>query len=96
MKNRAEEIFNAAPMHDIGKIGIPDSILRKPGKLDNNEWEEIKKHPLIGAKIIGEHANGLLKITRNISLSHHEKWDGTGYPYGLKGKTFVPKEESLR
>lgn len=90
-ENRAEEIFNAAPMHDIGKIGIPDSILRKPGKLDNNEWEEIKKHPLIGAKIIGEHANGLLKIARNISLSHHEKWDGTGYPYGLKGEDICPE-----
>lgn len=84
-ENAAEEIFNAAPMHDIGKIGIPDSILKKPGKLDEDEWEVMKQHPLIGAKIIGEHAGGLLKLASEISLSHHEKWDGSGYPYGQKG-----------
>lgn len=83
-KEMAEEIFYAAPMHDIGKIGIPDSIMLKPEKLNEEEWEIIKKHPIIGAKIIGEHSDGLLKTARAISLSHHEKWDGSGYPYGLK------------
>ncbi|MBK8397813.1 MAG: response regulator [Leptospiraceae bacterium] len=89
-----EEIFTAAPMHDIGKIGIPDFILRKPGKLDEAEWEEMKKHPLIGAEIIGEHTNGLLGMARRISISHHEKWDGSGYPYGLKGQG-IPMEARI-
>lgn len=83
-ESRVEEIFRTAPMHDIGKIGIPDGILKKNGKLDANEWEIMKNHPLIGAKIIGDHSEGLLKTARMISLSHHEKWDGSGYPYGLK------------
>lgn len=83
---RVEEIFRTAPMHDIGKIGIPDGILKKSGKLDENEWKIMKNHPLIGAKIIGDHSEGLLRTARMISLSHHEKWDGTGYPYGLRGK----------
>jgi putative two-component system response regulator len=81
---RLDDLFNAAPMHDIGKIGIPDSILLKPGKLDPQEWETMKKHPIIGAEIIGSESRGLLNAAKNIALSHHEKWDGTGYPYGLK------------
>lgn len=81
---RVDEIFNAAPMHDIGKIGIPDTILKKNGKLNEDEWLIMKNHPVIGAKIIGEHNDGLLKVARQIALSHHEKWDGTGYPYGLR------------
>ncbi|MCG9875545.1 MAG: response regulator [Leptospiraceae bacterium] len=81
---RVDEIFNAAPMHDIGKIGIPDTILKKNGKLNEDEWQIMKNHPVIGAKIIGEHNDGLLKVAKQIALSHHEKWDGTGYPYGLK------------
>ncbi len=86
-----DEIFLAAPMHDIGKIGIPDNILKKQGKLDLEEWEMMKKHPLIGAEIIGEHTNGLLGLARKISISHHEKWDGSGYPYGLKKNEIYPE-----
>ena len=81
----SELVFNASPMHDIGKIGIPDKILLKPGKLDKNEWDIMKKHPEYGANIIGDHSSDILKMSKEIALSHHEKWDGSGYPYGLKG-----------
>ncbi len=82
----AELIFNAAPMHDIGKIGVADNILLKPGKLDDEEWKVIRKHPEFGAAIIGEHNSKLLQMSKEVALSHHEKWDGSGYPYGLKGE----------
>jgi len=78
-------LFNAAPMHDIGKIGIPDRILLKPGRLDADEWPIMRSHPEIGAEIIGEHSNDLLRYARLIALTHHEKWDGSGYPHGRKG-----------
>ncbi len=81
-----ELLFNAAPMHDIGKIGIPDYILLKPGKLDDKEWKIMSRHPLYGAEIIGEHRSELMMLSREIALSHHEKWDGTGYPQGHKGE----------
>lgn len=81
----AEEIFNAAPLHDVGKIGVPDEILKKPSGLTEDEWIVMRQHPSIGAQIIGEHADGVLKMAYHIALSHHEKWDGTGYPQGLKG-----------
>jgi len=87
----ADIVFSTAPMHDIGKIGIPDSILLKPGKLDADEWEIMRQHPLMGAEIIGKHDNELLETARIISLSHHEKWDGSGYPLGLKGEE-IPLE----
>ena len=82
----SERLFQAAPMHDIGKIGIPDQILQKPGVLDAEEMAVMRKHPAIGARIIGNHANPLLKTARLVALSHHEKWDGSGYPYGLEGE----------
>lgn len=82
----ANILLQAAPMHDVGKIGIPDRILLKPGKLDREEWEIMKTHTTVGAQIIGEHPSELLKIAREVALSHHEKWDGTGYPYGLAGE----------
>jgi len=82
----AEELLNAAPMHDVGKIGIPDAVLRKPGKLDAEEWAVMREHAQIGAQIIGEHSSGLLHRAREIALSHHEKWDGSGYPNGLAGE----------
>ncbi len=80
-----ELLYNAAPMHDIGKIGIPDSILLKPGKLDASEWEVMCQHPAIGAGIIGHHEDELLQMAYAIAIAHHEKWDGTGYPNHLKG-----------
>lgn len=81
----ADDLLNAAPLHDIGKIGIPDSILLKPGPLSADEWAVMKTHAEIGAQIIGEHRNPMLAMARRIALSHHEKWDGSGYPYGLVG-----------
>jgi putative two-component system response regulator len=84
-------IFNTAPMHDIGKIGIPDSILLKPGKLDTEEWKVMYQHPIMGAEIIGKHDNELLETARIIALTHHEKWDGSGYPQRLKGQD-IPLE----
>jgi len=83
--DEAEELLHAAPMHDVGKIGIPDAILQKPGKLDENEWLIMQKHPEIGAQIIGEHNASMLQMARRIALGHHEKWDGSGYPAGLAG-----------
>lgn len=79
-------VFQAAPMHDVGKIGIPDSILSKPGKLTDEEWRIMRKHPEYGAEIIGNHPSRLLSMAREIALTHHEKWDGTGYPYNLSGE----------
>jgi putative two-component system response regulator len=79
-------LFHAAPMHDIGKIGIRDNVLLKPGKLDDDEMKIMRQHVPFGAEIIGEHADGLLSMARTIALTHHEKWDGTGYPRGLKGE----------
>ncbi|MEI6209177.1 MAG: two-component system response regulator [Desulfuromonadales bacterium] len=81
----AELLYNAATLHDTGKIGIPDSILFKPGKLDEEEWKVIRTHCEIGCKIIGAHTNSLLKNAALIALTHHERWDGTGYPHNLKG-----------
>jgi putative two-component system response regulator len=90
----AEELLTAAPMHDIGKIGIPDHIMLKPGPLTPDEWLTMKRHPLIGAEIIGEHASSLLRMARQIALSHHEKWDGSGYPQGLQGQA-IPIEARI-
>ena len=84
-------VFNASPMHDIGKIGIPDRILLKPGKLDADEWQVMKQHAAIGADIIGENPSPLLKLSRVIAATHHEKWDGSGYPKGLEGEA-IPLE----
>ncbi|MYZ44107.1 response regulator [Schauerella aestuarii] len=90
----ADDLLNAAPLHDIGKIGIPDSILLKPGPLSADEWAVMKTHAEIGARIIGEHRNPMLAMARRIALSHHEKWDGTGYPYGLVGDA-IPFEARI-
>ncbi|MEW6263720.1 MAG: HD domain-containing phosphohydrolase [Thermodesulfobacteriota bacterium] len=83
----ATRILYAAPMHDIGKIGVPDHILLKPGPLDSDELAIMKNHTRIGADILGSARSGFLQLAEVIALTHHEKWDGTGYPLGLKGKT---------
>jgi len=87
----AELLLVAAPMHDIGKIGIPDHILLKPGKLTPDEWAIMQRHAQIGAEIIGEHNSELLTIARSVALTHHERWDGNGYPQGLAGEA-IPIE----
>ncbi|RAS65333.1 response regulator receiver modulated metal dependent phosphohydrolase [Vibrio diazotrophicus] len=86
-----DTIYHAAAMHDVGKIGTPDSILKKPGKLDEDEWEIMKQHAATGAEIIGHHEDPLLNMARNIALTHHERWDGSGYPNQLKGEQ-IPLE----
>jgi putative two-component system response regulator len=73
-------------MHDIGKVGIPDSILLKPGKLGVEEFELMKTHTTIGGKILGNSANPYLVSARKFALYHHERWDGSGYPFGLIGE----------
>lgn len=82
----AEQLFHAAPMHDIGKIGTPDAILQKRGPLTPEEWTVMRQHAEVGASIMGEHTPGLLQTAHTIALTHHEKWDGSGYPRGLKGE----------
>ncbi|WDT84555.1 response regulator [Alteromonas sp. 009811495] len=84
---QAEILLHAAPMHDIGKIGIADSIMLKPGKLTDEEFALMKHHPEIGAEIIGDCGDSLLlNVAKSVSLTHHEKWDGSGYPRGLSGE----------
>jgi putative two-component system response regulator len=82
----AEMMMKAAPLHDIGKLGVPSEILRKAEKLSVPDWERVKRHPELGAEIIGEHDDPLLKLARQLALTHHENWDGSGYPKGLKGE----------
>ena len=84
-------IYQAAPMHDIGKIGIPDNILLKKGKLSEDERIIIETHPDIGAQILADHSSMVVQMGRTIALTHHEKWDGTGYPNKLSGAS-IPIE----
>ena len=81
----AEMMLKAAPLHDLGKLGVPAEILRKAEKPSAPDWERIRRHPKIGAEIIGEQGHPLLKLARTLALTHHERWDGSGYPQGLKG-----------
>jgi len=91
-KENLNILFKAAPLHDIGKVGIPDAILLKPGKLKPAEWEIMKTHASIGERILssmnvdGEINSKIIKVAIEIAGSHHENWDGTGYPRGLSGK----------
>jgi putative two-component system response regulator len=80
-----DSIFYASPMHDIGKVAIPDAVLLKQGPLDNEEWTVMKTHAEIGAKILEGSESPLLQIATDIAACHHERWDGKGYPEGLKG-----------
>lgn len=81
----AEDIRYAAPLHDIGKVAIPDSILRKPAKLTTEEFDEMKKHTIYGAKMLQNAESRLLRLAAKVAVGHHEFYDGSGYPYGLKG-----------
>lgn len=89
-----DSILYASPMHDVGKIGIQDRILLKPGPLTKKEFELMKQHSEIGAKMFDGCESGLLKMAREIALCHHENWDGTGYPRGLKGEE-IPKSARI-
>jgi putative two-component system response regulator len=93
-EDHAEEILFASPMHDVGKIGIPDKVLLKPGKLDADEWEIMKTHATIGGDIVGTHSSKIITMARVIAETHHEKWDGTGYPSGLEGEN-IPIESRI-
>ena len=81
-----ELILHASPMHDVGKIGIPDAILLKPGKLTPDEWEVMKRHTLIAGQILQGNDCEVILMARDIAMHHHEKWDGSGYPHGLSGE----------
>ena len=78
-------IQRAAPLHDVGKIGIPDGILLKPGRLTDDEFAVMQRHAEIGARILARHHSPLLQLAARIALTHHERWDGSGYPHGLVG-----------
>lgn len=84
-ENVVDSILYAAPLHDIGKIGIPDSVLLKPGKLSSDEWIIMRQHTIFGGKIL-EGATGFIRLGQVVALTHHEKWDGNGYPKNLEGK----------
>ena len=93
-EERAKQVLLASTMHDIGKIGIPDYILLKPGKLNEIEWDIMQKHTTIGAKILCDHESDLLKMAARIAGNHHEKWNGSGYPQGL-AKQDIPIEARI-
>ena len=80
-----DNLLHAAPMHDIGKIGIPDRILLKPGKLDAAEWNVMRRHAEMGAEILAGSDSEVIRLGEQIARTHHEKWDGSGYPSGLRG-----------
>ena len=82
----AEIIKLASPLHDVGKIGIPDRILKKPGKFEPEEWEIMKTHAQIGADLLGRSDNDVIKMGKIIAGQHHERWEGGGYPNNLKGE----------
>jgi putative two-component system response regulator len=83
--SEVDTFFYASPMHDVGKVGVPESVLLKPGKLDSEEWDVMKQHTVIGSQILTGSSSELIQAGEVIALSHHEKWDGSGYPRGLKG-----------
>jgi putative two-component system response regulator len=87
-ENEVELIRSAAPLHDVGKIGISDLILLKPGRLTFEEFEIMKTHTTIGVKILSRSAHSVLQLAAEIALTHHERWDGTGYLHGLRERTF--------
>ncbi|MBL0059716.1 MAG: GAF domain-containing protein [Elusimicrobia bacterium] len=84
----------ASPMHDIGKLGVPDAILKKPGRLTEEEWVDMRRHPLFGGDILANSENELLRMSERVARGHHEKWDGTGYPLGISGEA-IPLEARI-
>ena len=88
---RAEMLRFASALHDVGKIGIPDSVLLKPGRLDDDQWQTMRLHPEIGAEILDDSRSPVVRLGREIALTHHERWDGSGYPAGLAGEE-IPLE----
>ncbi|KQZ47770.1 transcriptional regulator [Rhizobium sp. Root149] len=93
-ERQAREIFLASPLHDVGKLAVKDAILLKPGRLTPDEFTEMKKHTEYGQEILKNSSSDLIKTAERIAASHHEKWDGTGYPRGLKG-TEIPIEARI-
>ncbi|MCA9463661.1 MAG: response regulator [Nitrospira sp.] len=85
-EQECDVLFHATPMHDVGKLGIPDRILLKPGKLDPEEFETMKQHTVIGAQLLANSQSPVLRMGEIIALTHHEKWDGSGYPNRLSGE----------
>jgi putative two-component system response regulator len=85
-KSEAERMRHAAPMHDVGKIAIPDSVLLKPAGLDEAEWEVMRSHAALGAQLLSRSPSPLLQLGETIARTHHERWDGTGYPHGVGGE----------
>jgi putative two-component system response regulator len=79
-------LVKTAPLYDIGKIGVPSEVMRKKGRLSAPDWEQMRRYPLLGGEMIGEHTDPLLQLARVIATTHHERWDGSGYPKGLKGE----------
>ncbi|MCP8899825.1 HD domain-containing phosphohydrolase [Gilvimarinus xylanilyticus] len=88
-ESHAELIRQAAPMHDVGKIGIPDAILLKPGRLTEDEFAQMQEHAQIGANILRNSPSPLIQLAHTLALQHHEKWDGSGYPQGLKAEAIT-------
>ena len=91
---QAEMLLQASALHDIGKIGIPDRVLLKPGKLDAEEWELMKTHTTIGAQLLSGSTSDVVQMAERIALTHHERWDGKGYPHGLHGDD-IPFESRI-
>jgi len=83
--DEAQLIEQASPMHDVGKLGVPDAILLKPGKLTPEERKDMEMHAIYGGKILADSESRILRLSETIALTHHEKWDGSGYPYGISG-----------
>ncbi len=93
-QEQVDRIRGAAPMHDIGKIGVPDAILQKPGVLTDEEWVVMRQHTTMGARILQGSKVGFIQMATGIAQSHHERWDGTGYPEGLRGSE-IPLEARI-
>ena len=91
---QADMLLQASALHDIGKIGIPDRVLLKPGKLDAEEWDLMKTHTTIGAQILSDSNSDVLRMAETIALTHHERWDGKGYPDGVVGSA-IPLESRI-